>query len=264
MPFKFLPAPDDWEKALAAVKVKPDSALSKALDESWKTDTDQPAKRMALLPKIQKLAMDFKKSKPVVAGGPGAAKLVQDLIDVIPVVRKNCEQLIKDFQRKEACEIDVQFIIQDWNGKSFEYAKGYVTFEAPGLPKINKIAALSASGLSFDAVRLRPKGTVTLSVVTGSQSIEGTTGYDFKPGQKLMQFRAAQLVKKQKTKAKTISEVAKKFGLKGSVGVDFKVVSVGGEASKESEYKDGYEHEVEWEVELGFPTFPDESFKQLK
>ena len=98
MPFKFLPAPDDWEKALAGVKVKPDSALSKALEESWKTDSDQPAKRMAVLPKIQKLAMDFKKSKNVTAGGPNAIKLVQDLIDVIPVVRKNCEQAINDFK----------------------------------------------------------------------------------------------------------------------------------------------------------------------
>jgi hypothetical protein len=58
--------------------------------------------------------------------------------------------------------------------------------------------------------------------------------------------------------------VAKKFGFKGSVGVEFKVVSVGGEATKESEYKDGYEQEVEWEIEAGFPTFPKESFEQTK
>jgi len=264
MPFKFLPAQDNWEKALAAVKVKPDSALSKALDDSFKVDADQPAKRLAMLPKILKLATDFKKSKLVVAAGPNALKVVQDLIDVIPVVRKDCEQAIKDFQRTEACEIDVQFVIQDWNGKSFQYAKGYVTFESPGVPTINKNAALSASGLSFSGVRLRPAGTVSLVVDAGSQSIEGSRSYEFKPGQKLMQFRAIQLVKKHKTKGKSIGEVTKKFGLKGSVGVEFKVVSVGGEATKESEYKDGYEEEVEWEIEAGFPTFPKESFEQTK
>ena len=263
MPFKFLPAQDNWEKALAAVKVKPDSALSKALDESFKLSADQPAKRLAVLPKILKLATDFRKSKEVVAAGPNAVKLVQELIDVIPVVRKEREQEVKEFQRTGACEIDVQFIITDWNGKSFEYAKGYVTFESPGLPTINKNGALSANGLSINNVKLRPIGTVSLTVDPGSaQSIEGSTPYEFKPGQNIMQFKAVQLVKTHKTKAKSMNEATNKFGLKGTVGVEFKVVSVGGEVTKESEYKSGYEDEVEWEIESGVPTF--KSFTQTK
>jgi hypothetical protein len=263
MPFKFLPAQDNWEKALASVKVKPDSALSKALDESFKVDSDQPAKRLAMLPKILKLAGDFKKSKVVVAAGPNAVKLVQELIDVVPVVRKDLEKNVKEFQKSGACEIDVQFLISDWNGKSFEYAEGYVAFEAPGLPTIRKSGKLSASGLSVNDVKLPPNGTVTLTIYPRvAEAIEGSTSYEFKPGQKLMQFKAVQHVKTHKTKAKTANEATQKFGLKGSVGVEFKFVSVGGEVTRDSEYKNAYEDEVEWEIEAGVPTF--KSFTQTK
>jgi hypothetical protein len=49
--------------------------------------------------------------------------------------------------------------------------------------------------------------------------------------------------------------------VKGSVGLEFEILKVGGEVSKESEYKRGFEQEVEWEVEYGFPTVKD--FKQV-
>ena len=39
-------------------------------------------------------------------------------------------------------------------------------------------------------------------------------------------------------------QAPEKSGFKGSVGVEFKIISVGGEVSKESEYKHGYEDEV--------------------
>lgn len=263
MPFKFLPAQDNWEKALAGVKVKPDAALSKALADSFKVNTDELSKRLAMLPKIQKLATDFKKSKEVTAAGPNAAKLVQELIDVIPSVRKDCEAAIKAFAAKGACEIDVQINIEDWNGQSFEYATGYATFTSPGLPTVNKIGKLSGHGLDLEAVKLRPEGGgLNLRVSTGSRWIEGHADYEFKRGQKMIQFKAVQLVKKQKTKAKTLNDVTQKFGLEGTVGVEFKVLSVGGKATKESEYKQGYEDEVEWELEFGFPTF--QPFTQTK
>lgn len=262
MPFKFLPAADNWEKALAGVKVKPDSALSKALEESFKVDSDQPAKRLAMLPKIQKLAADFKKSKEVVAAGPNAVKLVQELIDVVPVVRRDLETNIKQFQRNSACSIDVQFHLTDWNGKSFEYADAYAVFESPGVPKVTKGGKLSGHGLSLDDVQLRPEGSVSLSVYTASRSVEGSCDYEFKPGQKLMRFEGVQLAKTHKTKAKTGNEAISKSGLKGSVGVEFKFISAGGEKTSESESKLAFEDEVEFEIETGQPTF--KPFKQTK
>ena len=58
-----------------------------------------------------------------------------------------------------------------------------------------------------------------------------------------------------------MEEATEKIGVKGSVGLEFEVLKVGGEVSKESEYKRGFEQEVEWEVEYGFPTVKD--FKQI-
>lgn len=255
MPFKFLPAPDDWEKALAGVKLKPGKDLSKVLEEHWKIDADQPARRLALLPKIQKLAADFKKSKEVVAAGPSAAKLVQELIDVIPAVRKEREAEIREFQKTGVCAIDVQFHLTDWNGQSFEYATGYATFESPGLPTVNKNGKLSGHGLSLNDVQLRPEGSVSLRVSTGSRTVEGSCDYEFKPGAKLLRFEGVQLAKTHKTKATSQREAIDKFGLKGKVGVEFKFLSGEVEKSKESEYKDGSGEEVEYVIETGMPTF---------
>ena len=255
MSFKFLPAQDNWEKALAAVKVKPDSALSKALDESFHLDADQPAKRLAMLPKILKLALDFKKSKVVVAAGPAAAKLVQELIDVIPVVKKEREHEIAEFQKTGAREVGVQILVDDWRGTPFDFGDGYATFECSNLPKITKQGKLNGNGLRLDDVCLRPVGTVNLSIKAGSQYIEGNTDFELGRGKDTMIFKAVQAFKTHKTRAKSVSEAANKSGYKGEVGVEFKVVKVGGEVTRESEYKQGYEDEVEWELEGGLPSF---------
>jgi hypothetical protein len=55
-PYKFLPQAWDWEKEAAAVKLKPDKALTKALEElfSFRRE-DQYDKRLEVLPKILKL-----------------------------------------------------------------------------------------------------------------------------------------------------------------------------------------------------------------
>ncbi|HUR27385.1 MAG TPA: hypothetical protein VM509_04310 [Planctomycetota bacterium] len=261
MGFDFLPAADNWEKACVAVKVKPDKVLSKALADSFSVNTDQPEKRLAMLPKIHKLASDFKKSKPVVEAGPPAAKLVGDLIDVIPKVKKKLEGDIQAFKKNCAVEVGVQIIVVDWNGKPFEYAKGFATFESPGVPTINATGTLSANGLKIDKVKLRPTGTVSLMVSTGSRTINGVTDYELKPGKNLMKFKAIQHFKSHKTMAKSVDEVKKKFGFKVNAGIEWKIVKVGGEKTNESEYNEAREEAVEWEIEEGMPTFKE--FKQF-
>jgi hypothetical protein len=260
MPLKWLPYYEDWDKSLAANKLKKDNGVRKALEDFWKLDADQYEKRLAQLPKLQKLASDFKKAKEVVAAGPDAVKMVGELVEVIPKVRKEVEQQKRDFECSGAHPIDVQFIVVDWNGKPFTYAEGFATFESPGVPKVTKMGKLSSNGFDINDVRLRSTGTVSL-MIKGSYLIEGTTDYEFKPGKAVMKFKAIQHSQKYKTRAKSMSEATEKSGFKGSVGVEFKVISVGGEVSKESEYKHGYEDEVEWELEGGLPTFKD--FKQI-
>jgi hypothetical protein len=257
----WLPFSDDWDKALAKVKLKKDNGIGKALDEFMKLGADEPDKRLAQLPKILKLATDFKKSKEVVAAGKDAVDLVGELLAVIPKVRKELEENKKDLQQHHAQEIDVQFIVMDWNGKNFASADGFATFTSPGVPKVTKGGKVTGNGLDIRGVKLRPSGTVNLYISRNDVGIEGTTDYEFKPGKDIMKFKAVQHHKTHKTRAKTLSDMTRKLGLKGSLGLEWEVIKVGGEVTDESEYKKGYEDEVEWEIEEGIPTFLE--FKQI-
>lgn len=253
--------PDHFESACKAVKLEADPALLKALQAFFRISADQPEQRLAMLPKIARLAGDFRKSKAVAAAGPKAAKVVDDLIAYLPTERKERERDAQALRKTGAQTIDVQFKITDWNGRPFEGARAYVAFESPGVPTIRDHGKVGAASFGIDDIRLRPEGMVALNVDHGSWSIEGVADYRFKPGATMMKFAAVQHSQKYKTRARSLDEVKKKYGWKGTVGVEFKVLSIGGEASKESEYNQAREEEVEWELEAGLPTFKD--FKQL-
>jgi hypothetical protein len=263
MALQRLPYYEDWDKSLAKYKLKKDNGVRKALEDFWKLDADEYDKRLAQLPKLLKLATDFKKAKEVVAAGSDAVKMVGELVDVIPTVRKQVEQDKKEFLCNGAHPIDVQFIVMDWNGKNFAFAKGWATFTSPSVPKVVKAGPVSPNGFDIRGVKLAPSGTVNLMIQPGGVGdfIEGTTDYDFKPGQRVMKFKAVQKVKTHKTKSKTIDNVIKKLGLKGTVGAEWNVLKVDGEQSNESDYTKGFEDEVEWVIEQGIPAFED--FKKL-
>lgn len=265
-PLKYLPPPDDWERFAKFYKLK-DNGLTKAIDAFWTRRDDEPDKGLAMLPKILKLATDLKnvlmKSKP--PGDPTAVKYLGELIAAIPAVRKNLEESKQKYAKAGMQTMDVQITIVDWNGKpmSSEYV-AYVEFTSPGTPTVNPTEDIKSTGVNIDNLRLRSSGTVYLMVRdprSAAAYCEGTTDYEFKPGKPIMKFKAIQHNKTFKVKARTYQEATEKLGIKGTVGLEFKILKVGGEVSKESEYKQGFEQEVEWEVEAGVPTFKD--FKQL-
>ncbi len=258
MPFNSLPDAGEWKKACDAVKLEYENELWTALAVLSRVPAAQPEQRLAMLPKILKLASDFKKSKEVVAAGPKAVKLVQDLIDVIPKARKKYEEESLAIKQTGAKEIDVVFIIEGWNKKPI-VGGASARFESPGVPPIHKNGGANANGFGIDNVRLRPEGTVHLSV--GAPAIEATTDYEFKPGKAILKFRAEQQSKKYKISAKKLEEATTKTGVKGTLGLDFKVLTIGGEVARESEVKRGRETAVEWELEAGLPTFKE--FKQI-
>lgn len=262
-PYKVLPQSWDFEREAAAVKLKADKALVKALEElfSFRRE-DEYDKRLAMLPKILKLATDFKKSKEVVAAGPNAVKLIAEVIDLIPQERKTIEQAKREFEQNAAQKIDVQIMVVDWNNKPLEDITCSAIFQSPGVPKVVSGGKLSGNGFDINDVRLRPTGTLSLDVITPSySSIKGVTDYTFKPGKDVMKFKAVQVNKVVKVRAKKLEEATSKIGVKGSAGIAFSILTVGGEVTKESEYKKGFESEVEWEIEYGLPSFKE--FKQL-
>jgi len=253
--------PDSYKKDLAATKVKSDGGLGKLITEFFHYDADEIDKKLVVLPKIQKSAEAFKKSKDAVAAGAGALKLAGEVLALVPKVRKELEKDKKEFLTKGAQHVDVQILVVDWNGKPFYATDAFAIFEAPGVPKVTKAGKLSSNGLSLSNVELRPSGAVSLMVKTAGGLIEGATDYSFKAGKDLIKFRAVQHSQKFHTRAKSMQEATNKTGIKGNVGVEFEVVKVGGEVSSEDEYKKGFEDEVEWELEAGLLTFKD--FKQL-
>ncbi len=264
MPLKYLPITDDWERLTKGHKLK-DNGLTKALHDFWSPRTDEFEKRLAALPKVAKLATDIKKSKEVVAAGAPVVKWLDELIGVVPKVRKMIEDDKREFDRAGMQTVDVQIILVDWNGKpvSSDYV-AYVHFSSPGARDVNPTTTISSNGIDLDNLRLRPSGTLYLMVrnpMGVAAYMEGTTDYEVKLGKLVMKFKAIQHSKTVKVRAKTMEEATEKIGVKGSVGLEFEILKVGGEVSKESEYKRGFEQEVEWEVEYGFPTVKD--FKQI-
>lgn len=261
---------DDWERTFKLLGMK-DNGLLRSLDEFWRLRSDEYEKRMAVLGKVMKSAADLKNSKEFKAAiakdkkvGTAVAKSLDDLIDTAPKVRREIEQEQRESAKSGMAETDVEIILVDWNGKpiSSDYS-AYVQFNSPGAREVNHTASIGSNGVEIDNLHLKPSGTVYLRVRSewATTYVEGTTDYEVRPGKPVMKFRAVQHSKTAKVRAKSFQEATEKLGVKGSMGIEFEVLKVGGEVVKESEFKEGFEREVEWEIEYGFPTVKD--FKQI-
>ena len=245
------------ELVLGQLKVK-DPGLVKALHgmASASLREDEHEKRIAFATDIAKHATALSKSK-------GDAKLLQQLKDTAEAaegIRKKSEIAKREADRVGLHPIDVQIMIANWRNKPLgsDYA-GYVKFSSPGMDPVETADVLSGNGMDIDNLRLRPAGTLYLVIRRRGETkdvyIDGTTKYAFKPGDATMTFNAVQDVKTYKIRAKTVEEVTNKIGVKGTVGLEFKILKVGGEVTSENEYKTGFEQEVEWEVEAGVSSF---------
>ena len=82
-----------------------------------------------MLPKISKLATDFRKSKEVVAAGPNAVKLLTEVIDLLPQERKTIEKAKLEFEQNAAQKVDVQIMVVDWNNKPLEDITCWAIFQ---------------------------------------------------------------------------------------------------------------------------------------
>lgn len=257
MGYKFLPSAETWESDLAKVKAKPDPDLSKVLQASFKINHgEHPEQRLALLPRVLKLAGDFKKSKGITAAGAPAVKLVQDLIDVVPAARRDLEQIQKDLARTRACAVDVQIVVQNWRRKPIDFGEAHVTFSSPGMTKVTRIAKLGGNAVEFKGVVLRPVGNLTLTVFGGAAgNIVGTIDYEFKPGAGIMSFVTRQDHQVRKGSAQTLTEFGSKYDVKIGTELNIEVAKVNGEVARGSEYKKGYQEAVDWEVEVGLDSF---------
>lgn len=221
-----------------------------------KEEYDLALKSLATL---AKLGTDLKNSKEAKAAGPDVIKRIGKLIDGIAVARKEWEKK-KAEKAKEGCQQDVQIVLERWDGKSMYGCWAKVELASVGGTTIKRELSIPGTILKINDVFLQPKGSLGLSVFQlNDLYCQGTADFKFTPGKDKdgLKFRFTQDSKKVKVKAKTMEEVTKKLGLKAEASLEIKVLKVGGEVSKETEYKEGFEKEVEWEIEMGAEKFRD-------
>jgi hypothetical protein len=264
MSLKTLPTHKDWPTLVRAHRIQADAGFGKLLEQFWRLGKDQYDARLALLPKLQRLARELARSKDIAAAGPHAPKMLEQIALLCAEQRKEIERDRKAFAANGAHPVDVQFIVVDWNGKPLRNATGLVVFKSPGVPTVARKSRLAGSSLDVDGARLRASGTVHLHIQPdgNAAAIVGATDYTFEPGRSpVLKFKAVQHSEQYRARAKSIDEVSRKLGFKGSVGADWKVVKVGGEVSGEQVERGAREEEVEWHVKAGLPTFLD--FRQI-
>lgn len=266
MPLKTLPYYKDWPTLMRQYRFQnqPDNGFAKALEAFWQLRKDEVEQRLAALPRLQKLAQEMARSKALAAASPTAPKLFDEVAGLVAAKRKEIEAERKAFEAGGAHAVDVQLIVVDWNGRPLRDARGSVVFKSPGVPTVSQNSKLTGSSIDLNDVRLRPSGTLHVAVHPDSkaESIVGIADYEFKPGAKaVLKFKAVQHAEQYRVRARTLDEVSRKLGFKGSAGVDWKVVKIGGEVAGEQLDREAFEQEVEWHVKAGLPTFLD--FKQL-
>jgi hypothetical protein len=241
-----------WGELVETYKLK-DNGLLKAIKEYSVLKTKEEYDgALAKLTSIQKLEMDLKNSKEAKAAGPDVIKRMSKLIEAGAKSRKELESR-KAEAAKAGCRADVQIILEAWNGKSMYGCVAKVVLSPVGGNAIQKALSIAGTALNIKDVYLKPTGSVDLSIYHGSDlSIEGTgTWKDLIAGKSALQFRFTQDSTTAKIKAKTLEEASKKLKTKLSAGIEIKVLTIDGEVAKESEYKEGFEQEVEWELEGG-------------
>src|SRR5205085_8310633 len=105
--------------------------------------------------------------------------------------------------------------------------------------------------------QLMPEGSFRFQAVSATSDVSPSGVATYKlPASGLLKFSAVQKARPPlKVTAKTAEEATEKLGLKGTVGVEIKVVKLEGEVSKEDEKKKSQELSFEWEVTAGAPSF---------
>lgn len=248
-----------WLELVDKYKLK-DGGLKSALrDYSEARIKDECDEALKALATIAKVGADLKNSKEAKAAGPDVIKRIGKLLDGVATSKKDWEKK-KVEQAKTGTQQDVQIILERWDGKPMYGCLVKAELSSMGGNTVKKEMSVPGTVLKINDVFLNPKGTLALNVYQGSDLFcSGTAKFEFALGKdKGMQFRFTQASKIVKKKAKSIEEASEKLGLKGEAGLELKVLKVGGEVTKETEYKKGYENDVEWEVEMGEDRFKEQ------
>jgi hypothetical protein len=253
----YLPVDGEWDSILKSWKVK-DNGLGKAITAFRKARGDEFDKRIAALTDISRLAPPFLKIKEFKAD-PKMVKYINNIITVAPKWKKQDEEKKEEADKLGRRKVKIQIVVTNWDGYPLDKYTGIAEFKSPGAPVVKVTDDIDGGVMDIDELDIMPSGTLHFIAIKTRDTdvkIEGATKYDA-PMKGVMTFKANQNSRPVTQRAKTIEEATKKLGLKGTIGVEYKLISASGEVSEETETKHGEEHEIEFQGAAGLPSFKD-------
>ena len=154
-------------------------------------------------------------------------------------------------------QTDVTIIARDFNGEPMIGRRIFAEFSAPGVDSVAEGADIRGGVVNLSNVWVKPSGAVRIMAISLGQARllpQGVVFYRL-PERGSLRFEATQRAREVTVTAATSQEAARSAGATGSVGIDFKVVSLGGEVSTESMTSEGRSASRSWKVTIPTSTF---------
>lgn len=262
--FKFKTLTDHYDKAVMKA-LDPKSSLgdAKAVYElrnliQMIEDVEEPRyERMRIiLDSITKAAIALLKDK-LVKGLP-PEKGVKQLISKVKTLKRKVVAEEKAYEKSGAAaglvEVDISFNAVDFSNTPVGRAKLELKVDAHPRP-IKLTSNLSGGALRFRGIMIEPSGNANATLSLNrkvAKKMQANLSYKgLKKGNTLL-ISATEDKKEKKYKKGSGQEAAESAGVKGTVGVDFKVFNGSTELTSSKELKKSESKEVEFTV--SYPT----------
>lgn len=164
-------------------------------------------------------------------------KLYEEAVKAIPVlvIKVPKGEKEKILIRAGWKKVNIIVVARDFRGEPMKTHKMFAEFKAPGVADQDFANNVNGGSVSWKSQWLQPNGTVRLMAVsTGRPDIlpEGVISYKV-PSSGPMTFEVEQSQKEVEITASSEDEAAQKVGAKGSAGIDWEILKIGGEVSTE-------------------------------
>jgi hypothetical protein len=169
--------------------------------------------------------------------GDQMKKLYEEAVQAIPVLVIKVPKGQKEeiLLRAGWKKVDIIVVARDFRGEPMKTHQMFAEFKAPGVADQDLGDKVNGGSVSWKDQWLKPNGTVRLMAVsTGRPDIlpEGVISYKL-PSSGPMTFEVEQSQKEVEVTASSEDEAAHKVGAKGSAGIDWEILKIGGEVSGE-------------------------------
>lgn len=181
----------------------------------------------------------------------------RDVIEMEPVTitisKAEKDRILRSAGWKKS---QVVIAIKNFNGEPLLGHKLFAEFKAPKVATQSYAVDIHGGSAIFSDIWIKPSGTLRLMAVSiGTPSLvpQGVIHYSLQKNHQL-RFIAMQKPYDVKVTATSSQEAASKVGAKGTMGVDFKVFSAGGEVSGEESRKKGRSRSLQYIIRIPTST----------